>query len=225
MSQPSVVSVNVSRLRSVERDGKAWRTGIFKEPCPGPVRVEPLGAAGDAQGDTRYHGGPDRALYAYPHEHYAHWASDSGLRDWPMGGFGENLTTSGLDESSTCIGDVIRFGGIVTQVTSPRAPCATLAMRVGSAEFPRRFAASGRVGFYLRVLEPGEVGPGDSIAVVSLDPARLSVRDCFMMRHFAQTPERASIAAGIRALEHSWREWFEARAGRSGQAATDSDGD
>ncbi len=200
-----LLSVNVSPVREIQRNGRCWSTGIFKAPVAGRVAVGRLGLAGDGQGDRAHHGGEHMAVYAYPGEHYAGWAACLGRPGLDPGAFGENLTTEGLSEDSTCIGDVLRVGTAVLQVASPRIPCSTLAMAIGDPEFPRAFLASGRVGFYLRVLEEGKVGAEDAIHVVERDAASVSVRDVARLRLEQGDLEGARRAMAVEALDPRWR--------------------
>lgn len=170
-----MISVNVSGPRTVVDGGRAIRTGIFKEPIPGRVRLGRLNLEGDAQADLRVHGGPDKAVYAYPVEHYEYWKQVLEMSALPFGQFGENLTVEGLREDRVRLGDVFRVGTAVVQVTQPRSPCYKLGIRMGSKDFPRLFQASGRPGFYLRVLEEGEVGAGDDIVRLRTHPEQRTV--------------------------------------------------
>ena len=129
---------------------------------PGRVAVRATNLEGDRQADLRVHGGPDKAVYLYPAEHYPHWREVLAPAELGPGWFGENLTTRGLLEDETWIGDVFRVGGALLEVSQPRVPCAKLAMKSGDPAFGRPFLQSGFSGFYLRVLEEGEVGAGDA---------------------------------------------------------------
>ncbi|MDT8342193.1 MAG: GNAT family N-acetyltransferase [Longimicrobiales bacterium] len=159
-----VVSVNVGTPREIPWRGRSLVTAIVKEPVPGPVQVGRLGMRGDAQADARVHGGPDKAVYLYPAEHYPFWEGvlAPGL---PWGAFGENLTTRGLLESGLSIGDRIAVGSALLEVAEPRLPCVKLAARHGCAELPERFARAGRPGVYLRVVEEGEVAAGGAVTL------------------------------------------------------------
>lgn len=161
-----VVAVNV--VHELIRGPTRW-TAIDKRPVRGAVEVGPLGLVGDRQCDTRYHGGPDKALYAYAAEDAEWWAGELG-REIPPGLFGENLTTSGLDITGAVIGEQWRIGGpvhgVVVEVRSPRTPCGNLSGRMGIHRFHHRFARTGRVGAYLTVLKPGSIRAGNRITVV-----------------------------------------------------------
>jgi MOSC domain-containing protein YiiM len=170
-----VLSVNVGRPREVQHDGRIVRTGIFKSPVAGPVFLDREGFEGDGQADRRVHGGPDRAAYAYPHEHYEHWRPRLGGGELPYGQFGENLTLVGIRESDVGIGDILRVGNARVQVTAPRAPCFKLGIRTGDEDIVAPFLESGRLGFYLRVLEPGAVAAGDPVSIEERDAAGITV--------------------------------------------------
>lgn len=158
-----VVSVNVALGRTVPWKGRRVRTGIFKEPVARRVRVRALGLEGDEQADLEVHGGPLKAVYLYPSEHYAFWEAELPETPLPWGAFGENLTVSDLSEAAVRVGDTFRIGSALLAATKPRFPCYKLGIKFGREDFIDRFLASGRTGFYLRVLEEGEVGAGDRI--------------------------------------------------------------
>ncbi len=173
-SMAIVLSVNVGRPHSIRVGGRTVRTAIAKAPTLLRVRVGRTNLDGDRQADLRVHGGPNKAVYAYDLSGYAHWGRELG-RELPHGQFGENLTVEGLPETEVRIDDVYRVGSALLQVSQPRSPCFKLALRMGRPDFPAAFLASGRTGFYLRVLEEGEVGAGDAVALVERDPRALSV--------------------------------------------------
>ncbi len=164
MSEPSrVLAVSVAHARSVPWNGRAVRTGIFKAPTKDRVRVRRLGLEGDEQADLEVHGGPSKAVYVYPSEHYAFWGQELPGTPLPWGAFGENLTVTGLSEAGVRVGDRFRIGTVLLAATKPRFPCYKLGIKFGRDDLVPRFLASGRTGFYLRVLEEGELGPGDAI--------------------------------------------------------------
>jgi MOSC domain-containing protein YiiM len=174
-----VLSVNVGLPRNVTFGKRRMRTAILKEPTDGAVPLRRLGFEGDGQADPRYHGGPDKAAYLYPFEHYAYWADVLGRTDLSAGAFGENLTTEGLLETEARVGDVYEIGTARVLVTQPRTPCAKLGAKFGSMAFVRTFASAGRPGIYLRVLQEGMVEAGDAVERVSTDPARPTVAEVF----------------------------------------------
>jgi MOSC domain-containing protein YiiM len=167
-SDPYVRSVNVGRPRRVEWRGRAIRTAIWKLPAAGPVEVGYRQLAGDDQADRRVHGGEAKAVYAYADEDYEWWVArwEAGRAAIEVGLFGENLTTRGVDLGAAASGDRWRVGSAELEVTQPRSPCFKLGLRVGDDAFVREFAAAGRFGTYLRVVQPGVITAGDRIAVV-----------------------------------------------------------
>jgi MOSC domain-containing protein YiiM len=213
-----LVSVNVSLPREVAHQGKNVLTGIFKEPVAGRVMLRRLNLDGDRQADLRVHGGFDKAVYAYPAEHYTHWKQALGRSDLSPGQFGENLTVEGMTEDAIHIGDAFRVGGALVEVTQPRAPCFKLGIKMGSSRFPKAFLASGRVGFYLRVLEEGEVGAGEAIQPTHCDPASLSVAEVLRLMFVdREDVEGVRRALGVRALAAGWHGAFEERLAEAGR--------
>ncbi|HEX4645016.1 MAG TPA: MOSC domain-containing protein [Verrucomicrobiae bacterium] len=207
-----VVSVNVSLPRAVPHGDRTVVTGIFKTAVSHRVKVGTLGLAGDGQADLENHGGLHKAVYAYPVEHYSFWSRELGRNDFVHGQFGENLTVEGLAENEVFIGNIYRIGGVLVEVTQPRVPCYKLALRMNLPDFPKRFAASGRTGFYLRVLEEGELGAGDAIESVKTDPRALSVHALMRLMYFERDNfELAEKALGIPALTPSWRDELKER--------------
>ena len=158
-----LISVNVGRPRRVQYDGRIVSTAIFKDPVQGKVTVEPLNLAGDKQADLRVHGGPRKAVYAYPSEHYEYWRNELPDIDFSWGVFGENLTTDGVLETELRTGDRLVIGTAEFAITNPRYPCSKLGLRFGRPDIIRRFAKSGRSGFYLAVTKPGVIEAGDEI--------------------------------------------------------------
>lgn len=164
MTTPSrVVSVNVALSRSVPWHGNTVRTGIYKEAVSQRVRVRTLGLQGDEQADLEVHGGPLKAVYLYPSEHYAFWRDELDGVALPWGSFGENLTVSGISEAGVRVGDAFRIGTAILAATKPRFPCYKLGIKFGREDILERFLASGRTGFYTKVVEEGELGTGDEI--------------------------------------------------------------
>lgn len=157
-SETKLLSINVGLPRVVISDGKPASTGIFKEPVAGRIILRTLNLDGDRQADLSVHGGPTKAVYAYPSEHYEYWKRELPEIKLPWGMFGENFTTTGLLEAELNIGDKFRIGSAIVMVTEPRMPCYKLGIRFGRPDIIKRFLASGRTGFYFAVLQEGEVG-------------------------------------------------------------------
>ena len=161
-----VVAVNVARERTLERRGRAVRTGLWKLAVAGPVAVGELGLDGDFQGDRRIHGGRDKAVYAYAEEDIAWWEDQLGRALGP-GFFGENLTLRGVDVNGGRVGERWEVGTALLELTEPRGPCWKLQAKVGEPRFVKRFAQAGRPGAYLRVVRAGGVRAGDAVRVVA----------------------------------------------------------
>jgi MOSC domain-containing protein YiiM len=179
-----LLSTNLAVPHRFQTHGREVSTGIFKEPVEGRVRLGRLTLEGDAQIDRRYHGGPDQAAYVYPSEHYPHFRRSLGRPDLSAGFFGENFTTEGLLEEDVRVGDVLRIGDAVVQVTKPRAPCFKMGLKAGSPAFVGEMLESRRLGFYLRVLEEGSVGAGDAITRLSTDPGAPTITQDIERRFF-----------------------------------------
>ncbi|HYL98006.1 MAG TPA: MOSC domain-containing protein, partial [Blastocatellia bacterium] len=193
-----VISVSVGVPREVEWHGRTVSTGIFKEPVSGRVRLRSLNLDGDAQADLSVHGGREKAVYVYPVEHYSYWAEKLPGARLPHGSFGENLTVQGLSESAVNIGDRFQIGSAVVVVTQPRMPCYKLTIKFGRADMVKLFQQSARSGFYLAVLQEGEIGAGDSIHLLHRDPRNITVDDINDL-YFSQPDNRESLMR--RALE------------------------
>jgi MOSC domain-containing protein YiiM len=204
-----IISLNVGRPRLVLWNGQTVSTGIYKEPVGGRVMLRTLNLDGDRQADLTVHGGPDKAAYAYPAEHYGYWREELPDMELPWGMFGENFTTEGLDESSVRVGDRFRVGSAEVTVTQPRMPCHKLAVRFGRADILKRFLASGRTGFYFSVQREGEVGAGDEVELIGRDGNGVTVADILRLylrdRGDVETMRRA---VAVKALPGSWRDHF-----------------
>ncbi len=212
-----LLSVNVSPPKEVAHGGKTVTTGIFKEPVDGRVMLRTLNLDGDGQADLTGHGGIYKAAYAYSVENYDYWKRELGRTDFTFGQFGENLTVEGMLEDEIHVGDVFRAGGALVEVTQPRVPCYKLGIKMGLRGFEKTFLASRRVGFYLRVLEEGEIGAGDVMDRVRTDPERITVREICRLLYFdSENLEGARKALRIRALSPGWRRSFEERLAKTG---------
>lgn len=208
-----VVSVNVGLPREVTWKGMNVTTGIFKDPVQGKVRIERLNLVGDRQADLTVHGGPDKAVYAYPVEHYPFWREQLPEVDFAPGRFGENLTIEGLTESALYIGDRLRVGSAVLMVTQPRMPCYKLALRIGRDDIIKRFLESRRSGFYFSVAEEGEVEAGSEVQILSRDPHQVTVTDIVdLYHHPADDPDLLQRTLNTEALPVSWRDYLRKRA-------------
>lgn len=162
-----VISVNVGLPRNVIWKGRPVTTSIFKMPLKGAVRVQRLGLEGDKQADLTVHGGLDKAIYAYPSEHYEFWKNELNGIDLPWGMFGENLTTEGLIEDAVYIGDEFQIGTARLFITQPRLPCYKLGLKFGRDDMIKRFLTSNRSGFYFGVSKEGVVEAGSLIQLIN----------------------------------------------------------
>jgi len=207
-----VLSVNAGLPREVEWRAKVVLTSIFKAPVPGRVRVTRLNILGDRQSDLSVHGGADKAIYAYPSEHYAFWRNELPGTDFSWGAFGENLTTEGLLEDRVHIGDRFRAGSAEFIVTQPRMPCFKLGIRFNRPDMVKRFLRSGRTGFYLAVLREGDIGAGDSLKLVAEDDSHITVADVVgLYAADAANQDLLRRASELSSLPESWREYFRER--------------
>ena len=207
-----VISVNVGQPREVVWNGQIVETGIFKEAVEGRVAVRRLNLEGDRQADLTVHGGLDKAIYAYPAEHYSFWREQFPEMELPWGMFGENLTLTGLLEDTVHIGDHFQVGSAKLMVTQPRLPCFKLGIKFGRDDILRRFLVSGRTGFYFAVLEEGEVAAGDSISLLHSDEHQIKVADIVRLyREDKYNLELIRRVLAVEALAEVWREYFQER--------------
>ena len=207
-----LLSVNVGLPREIEWKGKIVRTSIFKAPLTGRVRVSKLNVEGDQQSDLTVHGGIDKAVYAYPSEHYGFWRSELPDMDLAWGVFGENFTTDGLSEDTLHIGDRLRVGSAEFVVTQPRMPCFKLGIRFSRSDMVKRFLQSGGTGFYFAVLKEGQVAAGDSIELLERDQHKITVADVVnLYRRDATNQDLLRRVSELPSLPKSWRDYFRAR--------------
>lgn len=207
-----LVSVNVGLPREVDWRGRKVRTSIWKTPVAGRVRVNRLNLEGDRQSDLSVHGGAEKAIYAYPCEHYEYWHREFPGMDLPWGVFGENFTTDGLLEEDVKIGDRLRVGSAEFVVTQPRMPCYKLGVRFSRDDMVKRFLKSGRSGFYLAVLHEGDVGSGDFIEFTHRDDHDVTVAHISALyTHDADNQGLLHRATELPALPESWRDYFRKR--------------
>lgn len=204
-----LLSLNVGQPRMVEWRGEMVRTSIWKSPVEGRVRLRGVNLDGDRQSDLSVHGGIDKAVYAYPSEHYGFWRAELGIDELPWGAFGENLTLEGLTEHHVCIGDRVRCGSAELTVTQPRQPCFKLGIRFARPDVVKRFQKSGRSGFYFAVMREGELGAGDSLELVPFDGDRISIADANAAFYDRRAdPALVRRLAELRPLAEGWREHF-----------------
>src|SRR5262245_43495861 len=183
-----LISVNVGLPRDIAWKGRTVHTAIWKDPVRGRCRVQRTNLDGDRQGDLGGHGGEQRAVYVYQIESYRYWQEQRTGNDFVYGQFGENFTIEGLPDDEVCIGDQYRIGDAVFEVTQPRVTCYRLGIRMNEPRMPAMLTSSGRPGFYLRVLEPGDVGAGDAIVKVGQAAERMTVAEINALLYSSDHP-------------------------------------
>ncbi len=204
-----ILSLNVARPRLVVYRGTSINTGIFKTPVSGPVQLRTLNLDGDRQADLTVHGGPNKAVYGYPSEHYEFWRQELPGMRLPWGMFGENFTTEGLAESDLHIGDRLQIGTAVIVVRQPRIPCYKLAAKFQREDILARFLSSRRSGFYFSVEREGTVAAGDSFEFLSHAPQAISIAE--MNRLFVEDRYNVDLldkAIATPALPEDWRDYY-----------------
>ena len=207
-----ILSVNVGVPRVVMSNGDPVSSGIFKEPVAGRVMLRTLNLDGDRQADLSVHGGPSKAVYAYPSEHYDYWTHEFPEMKLPWGMFGENFTTAGLLETEVNVGDKFRVGSAIVMATEPRMPCYKLGIRFARSDIIKRFLASERTGFYFAVLQEGEIEAGDPIELIEKSQDSLRLSDITAL----YTREKHNVGLLRRAIEvatlpESWKDYFQHR--------------
>src|SRR2546429_1007109 len=205
-----ILSLNVSLPREVTWQGKLVTTGIFKEPVNGPVMLRTLNLEGDQQADLTVHGGVDKAVYAYPSEHYGYWRAELPGVDLPWGMFAENFTTEGLLEDAVYVGDIFRIGETEVMVTEPRMPCYKLGIKFGRTDIIKRFLASRRTGFYFAVAREGMVCAGDAAELIGREQQEISVADITRLYAFEKNDLKSlRRAIEVEALPENWKGYFQ----------------
>jgi MOSC domain-containing protein YiiM len=202
---PKILSANVSLPKEVDFEGQKVTTGIFKKSIDGRIMLRTLNLDGDKQADLTVHGGPDKAGYAYPIEHYEFWRKVYPDMEMPNGMFGENFTIEGLMESEVSLGDSFEIGSSKVIATQPRMPCYKLGVKFGL----KKFLASGRSGIYFKVLEEGEVSAGDPIIQIKKDTNQVGITD--IVRLYSSDREDIEMmrrAVKVEALPEGWRDYF-----------------
>jgi len=201
-----LLSVNTAQPQDVPWQGKTVRTSIFKQPVAGLVAVLAEHLAGDGQADLRVHGGPDKAVYAYPQEHWDYWRQLLPAAQLVPGAFGENLTTLGLLEPAVRVGDCFQLGTAVLMAVQPRQPCFKLGIRLARPGIVREFELARRSGIYFRVVQPGIIEAGNPISLVERSPHAVTIQD--MVTCLAPGPHDPGLVRALLAtpyLSPSWQ--------------------
>lgn len=189
-------------------DGRgAWRSAIFRAPAPGPLALETRGLAGDQVADTDNHGSPDQAVCCHPLAHYAAWEAEYGLAPGALGpgAVGENWTLAGAGEADVCVGDIFAVGGALVQVSAPRYPCSKQERKLGLPGFLKRTMATRRTGWYMRVLQPGEVRAGDALELRERPRAGVTIALLNANMHQAFDPALAAELLAVDELSAKWK--------------------
>lgn len=209
---PRLVSIQVGLPAIHGEPGAAdpldepWRTGFWKSPVSGPVWLGRTNLVGDGQASLKIHGGPDKAVLGYAESHYSLWRTELGMRDLPYGAFAENFDFTVLDESSVCLGDIYAIGDARVEVSQPRQPCRNITHRWKLPGLTERVEATGRHGWYMRVLAEGEVEAGDEVTLLDRPSPEWSIARAFRaMKCRGNDRAEAAGLRGVPALSEAWR--------------------
>jgi len=205
-----LLSIFVGQPTTIEYNDRVVETGIFKQAITQKVRVGKLNIEGDRQADLKVHGGVNKAVYAYPSEHYGFWKAERPDLSFEAGVFGENLSVTGMWETAVCIGDTFRIGTTVLSVTSPRMPCFKLGVKMGDPRFVGDFLKANRSGFYFKVVEEGEIEPGDKIEQVEEDGYGLTIEEVVRLYTTDKSnQELLQKAVEVPSLPEDWKVFFQ----------------
>jgi MOSC domain-containing protein YiiM len=215
-----LISVNCGLPRDVPWNGGKATTSIWKQPVKGRVALRTLNLDGDRQSDLRVHGGRHKAVYCYPVVHYDYWRAKLSGRPLPPGAFGENFMIESPVEDSIHIGDRFSIGSAEVVVTQPRLPCYKLGIRFESNEMVKRFLDSGRTGFYMAVTREGDVGAGDEVVLLGLDPNSIPVSEITRLyiakEYEVEDARQVRRFLTLEALPESWKDYFQEKLNRLG---------
>lgn len=191
---------------------RPWETGIFKSSTDESVYLYETGLVDDEVGDKVKHGGPEKALFAYPVNHYKYWRDEEAIEEMGAGSFGENLSLETSDESDVCIGDTYKLGEATIQISQPRRPCWRPARRFRVMDLALRIQNSGRTGWYFRVLEEGHIRAGDSLQLIERPEPKWTIEACNdVMYVHKKDMELASSLAASPYLAGSWKNTLQKR--------------
>ncbi|WP_201007513.1 MOSC domain-containing protein [Paenibacillus glycanilyticus] len=211
MKYGQIISINIGKPTPMQYNKKNITTSIFKKPVYNVLGLNFDGFVGDFQSELKYHGGKDKAVCVYSYEHYPYWEQEL-ERSLYYGAFGENLTIFGFTEPEVCIGDIFQLGSAIVQISQPRQPCFKLAARYHSPLLPIKFQQSGLTGYYLRVLQPGEVSYKDELILLHAQPQRITVALANqIMHHYKHSPGAVEELLNVNELSASWRTTLQKR--------------
>ena len=219
MGQPKLKAICVGTPTDYGQEGAAdpfdrpWRTSFYKAPVDGPRWLGSTNIEGDAQADTRAHGGPDKAVLAYSADHYLVWRTEMPEVPLEHGGFAENLDISGLSEMNVCLGDSFAIGDAIVQVSQARQPCWKISRRWRVQDFALRVQHTGRTGWYLRVLQEGEIEAGMDVRLTERPHPQWTIARCNEVMHVLKKDRGlAADLAAIPQLAESWQKTLQKRA-------------
>lgn len=218
-SLPNIVSIQVGRPRPFDAEPdaeeKPWSSGIIKKPIEGSVTVRFTNIDGDEQADLKNHGGPDKAVLAYPHDNFSFWQKEFPDIDWQSGSFGENLTLSNTNEDNVCVGDVYSVGECLLQVSQPRQRCWKLSRRWQLPKLAVRVQQTRRTGWYLRVLQEGEIKAGQPMQLVERRHERWTITACNDVMYARPRDNKLDLElAGCQELSTSWKQMLTRRSSK-----------
>src|SRR4051812_12367994 len=219
-----LLSVNVGLPREITWRGQTVRTAIWKDPVKGKRMVRRLNIDGDGQGDLAGHGGEHRAVFVYQMDSYRYWEENLHWANFTFGQFGENFTVEGLPDNEVCIGDQYRIGGALFEVTQPRVTCYRIGIRMDEPRMPALLVTHRRPGFYLRVLQEGEVEAGEEILKLRAGPEGMSITEIDGLLYLTGHPRpELERALRIPALSSGWKSSFQSLLEKESAAVTATD--
>lgn len=195
----TVLEVCVGKPKEIDINGNKELSGIFKYPVEGKLPLSFVNLEGDEQANLKYHGGRTKAVYVYSNTHYPFWCDVMEKSELESSQFGQNITVDGLADDDVYIGDIFQLGTATVEVAQPRIPCAKLGVRVGDKEFSTKFLLAGRLGYYLYVIEEGELGSGDEMKLLDRGEHNITVADLWQTTF---TPDK-DFEVAQQALEFS----------------------
>mgnify|MGYP003654954195 CR=1 FL=1 len=184
-----VISTNIANPTTIDLNGEKVETGIYKMPVSTSIFLGTTDVKNDFVIDRKYHGGEHKACYFYAANHYEHFKTLYPNLDWQYGMFGENITIDNFEETNIRVGDAFKIGTAIIQVSEPRQPCFKLGVRFNNQKILKDFIQSSYSGFYVRILQEGEVKVGDSLELIERNPNDLSVEDVFSLLSYNKDNE------------------------------------
>lgn len=204
-----IISTNISKVKTVMHNGKEVKTAIFKQPTDEAADIRRLSIVGDEQADLVFHGGEHKAVYAFSADHYGYWQSTLNNENLTSGSFGENFTVSGLSEADISIGDQLRFGSALLEVSQPRVPCFKLGIALDNKDAVKLFTKSYLTGVYFRVVEEGTAKTGDAVTLEKKAIDSVSVKELFQAyfdRNYQGIEQVFTKALALETLAPEWKE-------------------